>query len=148
MLLLAVVVLDGVVPQGVGLRGAARHRVDPAAEAHGGIAVVVRAVVPRALGDLRATSTRAPGATPSMIRTVRRTLEIFPACRLPVALLLRTQVTLSSSRKRPGIATGRIQLGLRHEAAGKAAGMVLHRPNVTRKSHEFQAARNGHSHTP
>ena len=39
-------------------------------------------------------------------------------------------------------------VGLRHEAAGKAAGMVLHRPNVTRKSHEFQAARNGHSHTP
>ena len=132
VLLLAVVVLDGVVPQGVGLRGAARHRVDPAAEAHGEVAVVVRAVVARALGDLRATSTRAPGATPSMIRTVRRTLEIFPACRLPVALLLRTQVTLSSSRKRPGIATGRIQLdapcgpamGLRHEAAGKAAGVL------------------------
>ena len=110
VLLLAVVVLYGVVPQVVGLRGAARHRVDPAAEAHGQVAVVVRAVVPRALGDLRATSTRAPGATPSMIRTVRRTLEIFPACRLPVALLLRTHVTLSSSRKRPGIATGRIQL--------------------------------------
>ena len=63
VLFLAVVVLYGVVPQVVGLRGAARHRVDPAAEAHGGIAVVVRAVVARALGDLCATSTSAPGYT-------------------------------------------------------------------------------------
>ena len=52
MLLLAVVVLYGVVPHVVGLGGAARHRVDPAAEAHGEVAVEVRAVVARALGDL------------------------------------------------------------------------------------------------
>ena len=62
VLLLAVVVLYGVVPHVVGLQGAARHRVEKAVEAHGEVAVVVRAVVPRALGDLRATSTRAPGA--------------------------------------------------------------------------------------
>ena len=51
VLLLAVVVLYGVVPHVVGLGGAARHRVDPAAEAHGEVAVEVRAVVARALGD-------------------------------------------------------------------------------------------------
>ena len=113
VLLLAVVVLYGVVPHGVGLQGAARKSVEKAVEAHGEVAVVVRAVVPRALGDLRATSTRAPGA----IRTVRRTLEIFPACRWPMALLLRTHATRSSSLNLPGIAT---------------RGRELVRPNTTR----------------
>ena len=62
VLLLAVVVLYGVVPQVVGPARAARHYVDPAPHAHGQVAVVVRAVVARALGDLCATSTSAPGA--------------------------------------------------------------------------------------
>ena len=72
VLLLAVVVLYGVVPHGVGLQSAARKSVEKAVEANGEVAVVVRAVVPRALGDLRATSTRAPGASDEQPAPPRR----------------------------------------------------------------------------
>ena len=132
---------------------------------HGQVAVVVRAVVPRALGDLRATyfrdGRRAAGrgtgtATPSMIRNVHGAVRRgdgdalgVPACRLPMALLLRTVVTLSSSLNLPGI-TRRVAgpeynpqcsflahaMEARREAAGKAAG-CLRRPNVMRKRREF-----------
>ena len=88
-----------------------------------------------------------------MIRTVRRTLEIFPACRWPMALLLRTHVTRSSSLNLPGIATRgwelvrpnttrKLLLAHRWNYAARPLARLpvcLRRPNIMRKRRETQA---------